>query len=252
MKLFGRITAPTNQCLEIIKTFMNPITTLVVYETGTKNEGEHCHFIAVTEKEYKTERSCRDSFSRLCHKITKEKKNYSIKEFDDTKLDECLRYMLKDVEGHGHFCKESCSLQCPANVVLNGLCIARDKLVAYHAAYWKNRKELKDKKERGPCWKKIYDYITEKDGTLFDKCNINTPRKIANHVYDYFEENEKFLQNDRFIELMIKTIMIQAYKTTTLRSSLKKSMVSNWIQNFSTLCYYDYQEEQPIDSEDEL
>lgn len=247
MKLFGRITAPTSQCLEIIKQTMEPSSTLVVYETGTKNEGEHCHFIAATQREYKNERTCRDAFSRICYKVTNEKKNYSIKEFDDSKEDECLRYMFKDVDGHNHFCKEECSFKCPSNVVLNGLCVPRDKQVQYHATFWKNKKEMKDKKDRGPCWKKIYDYITEKDGTLFDKCNINTPRKIANHVYDYFEENEKFLQNDRFIELMIKTIMIQAYKKSTLRETLKRSMVDNWVQNFSTLCYYDYRSDEEED-----
>lgn len=255
MRLFGRITANPELCKEICKGFCKTSSLLIVHELGSKNEAEHCHFIGVTEKDYKTERSCRDAFSRLCFKITNKKKNYSVKEFEDHKEEECLRYLLKDVDGHKAYCVDyaakGCSCRCPSNVIFNGLCIYPEDLQKYHRDYWAEFNKLKKPKdEKKAFWEKIYDYILEKDGSVFDKCDSKTPRKIGNYVYDYFEENQKFLQNDRFIELVIKTIMIKAYTNhSDLRERLKRSMVDNWINNFSQLNYFEFEADEEIEED---
>lgn len=248
---FGRIHGTKLQCQQILEEiYRQPIIACFEQPDSGCNR-QHCHYIASTDN-YKNEKSLRNALMNKCKKILSETKQYQIKEFDPTQLNSCLQYICKDES-------QLDETTPPLNIFINSYGITGEelhnfRLAFYNSELYKKRKATKEKqKTKQAFWGKIYDYIIENDSKLFDKCNIRTPHKIAGYVYDYFEENEKFLQNDRFIELTIKTIMIKAYSKKTLRERLKKSFVNNWTQNFHQLEYYDYDEPETItDSDDDL
>ena len=259
IKIWGRVLGNRRQNQEILKKFFSPDFTFACQEDPDSGcSSSHMHFIAYNDH-YKNMKSLRDAFSTFCKKILGKGNQYRLYRLDEEKTESAIRYMCKDVTTHLDLCVEHgsrCESCSPQNIIVMGFNKTHADCHEYHKKFWdspEGRKYLKKKAEpkenKQPFWKKIYTYITENDPKLFDKCDRRTPHKIAEHVYDYFEQNEKFLQNDRFIELTIKTIMIQAYKTKTLRETLKKSMVNNWIANFSQLSYFEYREDDD-DSDD--
>lgn len=239
---FGRIHGTKDQCQQILEEiYSSPI--IACYEapdSGCKRS--HCHYIASTDK-YKNEKSLRNAIMNKCKIMLSETKQYQIKTWEKPLDAKCLQYICKDEV-------EPDETLPPQNIFMNSYGITEEQLRLYRIAFYaddlnKKRKENKEKKkDKQAFWGKIYDYITEHDPKLFDKCNDRTPHKIAGYVYDYFEENEKFLQNDRFIELTIKTIMIKAYSKKTLRQRLKRSMIDHWTMNFHQLDYFDYREDE--------
>jgi len=259
IQVWGRVLGNEQQNKEILKKHFDLNYLFACQEEPDSGcTSAHCHFIGFNNH-YKNLKTLRDAFAQTCKKVLGKTGQYQLKPFEPDKLDECLRYMCKDVVTHLDQCEDcdKCMAFSPRNIIYMGFNKTEDDCHNYHIKFWdspegrkylKKMQEKRSKSDKAPFWKKIYEYITDNDPKLFDKCNRNTPTKIASHVYDYFEQNEKFLQNDRFIELTIKTIMIQAYKTKTLRETLKNSMIENWTSNFSQLSYFEYSEES--DSED--
>lgn len=249
--VFGRVHGNEAQCREILSIFHRVTACFEKPDSGC--EREHCHFIGFGD--FKDIKTLRNALYNKCKKVLNQVNQYSIKPFDNTQAQSCFQYICKDEGLLPDMVEPPTNIFInEANIPIKDLQEFRQKF--YESEFYKKRvskKENKNPKEKAAFWKKIYEYIKGKDPSIFNKCKQNTPKRIAQHVYDYFEENEKFLQNDRFIELTIKTIMIQAYRTKTLRETLKKSMVENWISNFSQLCYYDYTErDSDSDSDDDL
>lgn len=247
--VFGRIHGTQDQCRAILTDMFSAVT--ACYEEPDSGcSRSHCHFIGATDN-YKNDKSLRNALANKCKKILQTTKQYSVKEFDAKKIEECLRYICKDEKQLPDVTSP------PTNIFMNQCNIPVKQLQKYRKEFYedKNNKKRKNKvqEDKSPFWKKIYKYILEKDGEVFNKCVSTTPHKIAGYVYDYFEESERFLQNDRFIELTIKTIMIQAFtKNPETRLRLKKSMVSNWCVNFSALNYFDYNEDEESDEDSDL
>lgn len=209
-KVFGRITATKEECLELIK-FFNDDGVLMCYEKADDGcSHDHCHFIAESSN-YKNLKALRQSFSDRCFKTLNERLRYSIKEYEEEKDAEA--YICK-----GH--KKDAGVK--PEIIKNTYGI--DVQEAYER-FHQLASAIKQSKRTVCIWKEVIKHIEEVDPDVFtNRFTSGTTIRIASHLFDYYVQHERMIQGKYVQQMIIQTIIANKFQD----KSLKKSVIQSW------------------------
>ena len=143
IKVFGRITAPKDDCIYIVQKCFSRV--LMCYEKADDGcSRDHCHFIGETDQN-KNYKALRTKLSSLTKERTNQTLNYSLKEYDPDKDAEA--YICK-----GH--KKDAAV--PPEILINDY---NEDVSANYDRFHATASAIKADRHNKPIWRDLVSYI---------------------------------------------------------------------------------------------